>query len=105
MKAVPILLLALGAASVSACNSYYDCHCVQSDSTPNNVATDDVCNYMINTYLLGSITDGSAPDGGNECLIGTGSSMAGWDNCLWRIYCKVVGATGSDSSCEYKIGS
>jgi hypothetical protein len=104
MKAVSFVLLALGAASVSACNSYYDCHCVQSDSSPNNKATDDICNYMINTYGLGEITQHSAPDGGDECLYGTGSSVAGWDNCLWRVYCKIVGATGQDSNCEYNIG-
>jgi hypothetical protein len=105
MKAVPILLLALGAASVSACNSYYDCHCVQSDSSPNNAATDDICHYMNTEYQQGSVTSGTAPDGGDECLVGTGTSVSGWDNCLWRIYCKIVGATGPDSSCEDKIGS
>jgi len=68
MKAALFLLLALGAASVPACEIYDYCHCVN-------------------------------PDGGNECNYGD-SGLYGYDNCLWRIYCKIKGATGADSSCR-----
>jgi hypothetical protein len=99
MKAALFLLLALGAASASACDYYAYCHCHDSDGVANNGATDDICNYFVGTQSY----DGDIQ--GNECLTGSGPDNSFWNNCKWRIYCKIVGATGSDSSCRAKAGS
>jgi hypothetical protein len=46
MKGILFLLLTLGAAFASACHNYYSCQCVNSDGTPNNAATNNVCNAV-----------------------------------------------------------
>lgn len=99
MKVAPFLLLALGAASASACSDYMNCHCQNSDGSANNNATGDICNYFDATISY----DDDIP--GNECIVGSGSHNDDWNNCKWRVYCKIVGATGSDSSCRATIGS
>jgi hypothetical protein len=99
MKAALFLLLALGAASASACDNYIYCHCRNSDGSANNDATGDICNYFVGTQSY----DGDIP--GNECEVGSGPDNSFWSNCKWRIYCKILGATGSDSSCRAKPGS
>jgi hypothetical protein len=99
MKAVSFLLLALGAASVSACSSYNFCHCDNSDSTPDNSATDAICSYFGNT----ATSDGNDPNNVYDvCPAGQNAynSQFGWNNCLWRVYCKIKGATGGDSLCQ-----
>ena len=99
MKAVSfLLLLALGAASVSACERYNLCHCYNSDWTKDNNATDSICSYFGNT----AVSDGNDPNNVYDVCPAGGNSPAwtGWDNCLWRVYCKIKGATGQDSSCQ-----
>jgi hypothetical protein len=81
MKAVPFLLLALGAAFASACHNYDSCQCVGSDGTANDTATANVCN---------------AVGGSGTSLCYSGEDM---DNCHWKDFCALAGATGSDSSC------
>ena len=98
MKAALLLLLALGAASASACANYGYCHCYDRDGSANDNATDDICSYF------GGSQSYNDDIPGNECFIpGSGPNESGWYNCLWRIYCKIVGATGSDSSCREKM--
>ena len=99
MKVALFLLLALGAASASACSDYQNCHCQNSDGSANDGATDDICNYFVATQSY----DNDIP--GQECIVGSSNSNDDWNNCKWRVYCKIVGATGSDSSCRAKIGS
>jgi hypothetical protein len=99
MKAALFLLLALGAASVPACEIYSYCHCVNSDESSDNTATDAICTYLVAENSVGSISPGTASDGGDECDYGN-SGFYGYDNCLWRVYCKIKGATGADSSCR-----
>jgi hypothetical protein len=43
MKASPFLLLALGAASASACALFQYCHCLNSDGSANDDATNATC--------------------------------------------------------------
>jgi hypothetical protein len=95
MKAAPFLLLALGAASAFACDTYYYCHCYDSDGSPNNAATTSVC-----TYWYGASTANGLD--ALECSIGDGMAM---NNCDFRKLCGVAFATGSDSSCRDKCES
>ena len=92
MKAALFLLLALGAASASACADYSYCHCYDSNRPANDNATDPICNYF------GGSQSYNDDIPGEECFIpASGPYDSGWENCSWRIYCKIVGATGSDS--------
>ncbi len=104
MKATSFLLLALGAASVFACEQYGECRCVTSDGSSNNTATDAICTYLATQDDVSTIEYGTAPDGGYECDYAS-SYGSDYDNCLWRIFCKIEGATGQDSSCRWKAGS
>jgi hypothetical protein len=103
MKAAPFLLLALGVDVASTCSHFLYCHCYDSDSTPNNVATDAICNYF------GGATQNDTTEYGsntnyNECSAGPYKGFS-WDNCRFRIWCKIVGATGQDSSCRVGQGA
>ena len=80
MKPVLFLLL-LGAAFATACHNYDSCQCVGSDGTANDTATNTVC---------------SADDGTGDGLCYGAGDM---DNCHWRDFCTLAGATGADSSC------
>ena len=95
MKAVLFLLLALGVGAASACAPYDYCHCYDSDSTPNNRATNDICNYF-NRKTQNDTAEYGPNTPYQECV----ASDFYWNNCLFRIWCKIVGATGSDSSCR-----
>ena len=44
MKAILFLLLTLGVSSASACSHYQFCHCQDNKGTPNDTATNTVCN-------------------------------------------------------------
>ena len=93
MKAAPFLLLAL-AASASACDQYGHCYCYDSDGSKNNDATTAICNYF-----QGTSSERGCKNPPN------GEFVAGWNNCLFRIFCKIEGATGPDSKCIDKSGS
>ena len=54
MKAVPFLLIALGAFSASACEWYDFCHCQASDGSYNTVFT---TNNTIRIVFANSIRD------------------------------------------------
>jgi hypothetical protein len=96
MKAVPILLFALGAAFASACDNYDYCHCLNSDSSPNDAATQRICDFTKQDYGGGTITTVKSY---KECY------MAGIaDNCLWTDFCLIVGETGSYSDCRGNRG-
>jgi hypothetical protein len=102
MKTVPILLLALGVGTASACNDYWYCHCYDSDSTPNNPATDAICNYFGGTKQPD--TGEYGPNTNYQECSSSGYIGNSWDNCIFRIWCKIVGATGPDSSCHENAG-
>ena len=103
MKPELFLLFALGVPSTSACAFYTHCHCYDSDGTPNNVATSDVCDLyrtppsyprlIYDTFEYGPNTEHK------ECeQTGAGEFY----DCDWKDKCKKAGATGSDSSCWCK---
>jgi hypothetical protein len=97
MKAVPILLLILGAAAItSACDLFDYCHCANSNSTANDDATQSVCDFTKQDYGRGTITTVKSY---KECY---DAGIA--DNCLWADFCLIVGETGSYSNCRGNRG-
>jgi len=87
MKAIPILLFALGAAFALACDNYDYCHCLGDGGNANDTATDAVCNAL---------------GGGIYLNTGLGCSECKWgdtDNCHWRMFCQLQKSGGSDSLC------
>lgn len=91
------LTLVLMPIAAQACAIYQYCHCYDANGVPNNPATEQVCNG------LGSLTtmvDPSAhSDGARECK---GVDDYRISNCSFRVWCKLAGATGKDSSCREK---
>ena len=99
MKAALFLFLALGASSTSACASFVFCHCYDSDGTPNNNATESVCNtYGVLAHVQNNTCEYGADTHYEECWM-TGFNF---DNCEWRKECQNAKATGDDSSCRCK---
>jgi hypothetical protein len=88
MKAVPILLFALGAAFASACENYDYCHCLDPYYNANDTATRAICS---------SLGGGLYTNTGLNCL------ECCWDtdmdNCHWRMFCQVGKSGGYDSYC------
>jgi hypothetical protein len=91
MKTALFLLLALGAASTSACDPYASCFCSDSDGLHNDTATTSVCTKLSGTMLLN-------PDPLNNWLQCASTTGTGWDNCCFRELCQSLGAEG-DSQC------
>jgi hypothetical protein len=92
MKAALFLLLALGAASTSACSSKYSyCHCTDSTGSANDTATMLACIWDI------GIIQPYPGDSWHECYSGDDWD---WDNCDFRVKCTYVGTSGQDSNCR-----
>jgi hypothetical protein len=88
MKATSFLLLALGAASASACHDYQYCHCYDSDGIQNDQATKAVCDQYRETYLV----DG--PTAGHKQCTSDNNVQIRLNNCDWRLACQNNEATG-----------
>jgi hypothetical protein len=100
MKVTLLALLALS-THASACASYNNCHCYDSDGKPNNGATQTLCNH----YKGSMVPDESENGEGTsymECEAQTFGGASSFENCDWRIRCQSAGATGNDSSCRLK---
>lgn len=86
------LLLALGAASASACHQYRYCNCLNSDGQQNDDATGKACtDYNHEMYLV----DG--PVSGHVQCTSEHSAKIEMDNCHWKNLCGYFGATGDSS--------
>ncbi|KDN62672.1 hypothetical protein CSUB01_11862 [Colletotrichum sublineola] len=98
-----VLLLSLAKNALS-CAVYTNCHCYDSNGTPNNNATQTACQgYQPSDtsfvaeksacYYIGPPTTGPS----------FGPVYMGMNNCDFRVLCAQAGATGSDSSCAGKL--
>jgi hypothetical protein len=98
MKAMSFLLLALGAASASACHQYRFCTCLNSDGQQNDTVTGTACNdYGKEMYLV------PGPSSGHQQCTSEHSADIGMDNCHWKKLCGYFGATGDSSrGCSVK---
>ena len=98
MKAILFLLLTLGVSSASACSHYQFCHCQDDKGTPNDTATNTVCNGEGVAGQMRTLGGDSSGSPYKECLAQAGC----WNNCSWRANCKSAGASGADSNCYSK---
>ena len=97
MKWILLILPAFAAA----CSSNYDaCHCYNSDTVPNNSATQLVCDGKQGKIRLNTKEYPDAKPGYKECIPADENSLW-WNNCDWRRLCQQAGATGADSSCHW----
>lgn len=94
MKAASFLLLVLGAASASACDSYHICHCQDSNGSANDQATNTACSTGFG-YIQRDPTNTFA-----ECVSDEQGAM---DNVAFKQYCWKAGQTGDDSNCREKL--
>ena len=98
MKAILFLLLALRASFASTCSHYLSCHCQDSKGTPNNTATETVCQGEGH----GAVVEFDQGEYGATTNYSDCYSDGCFNNCSWRLDCQREGATGSDSSCRQK---
>ncbi|KAJ0360288.1 hypothetical protein COL154_007709 [Colletotrichum chrysophilum] len=100
MRVSAFLTLAF-AAYASACASYNDCHCYDSNGVPNNGATKSVCDHFGGSMIKAEREYGASTTY-QECEVKTYGGASSFDNCDWRRRCQGAGATGADSSCRSK---
>jgi len=94
MKSRLFLLLALGAASTSACsNKYTYCHCTTSTGAVNETATMQVCLWEI------GIIQPSPGQDWHECKT-CDLCEPSFSNCDFREKCTYVESGGQDSNCR-----
>jgi hypothetical protein len=98
MKAISFLLLALAAASASACHNYQYCNCLNADGSQNDVVTQTICNEYKEAYTV------AGPGNGHLQCTSANNVQIRLNNCQWRKACWNGGAKGSDSSCWSKLG-
>ncbi|KAF4304723.1 hypothetical protein GTA08_BOTSDO07498 [Botryosphaeria dothidea] len=95
LTALAVALLPLAA---QACANYKYCHCYDSNGVPNDRATKQVCDGL--GTAVGNMIDASKDsDGARECAA---TRDKNFNNCSWRQWCQLAGATGADSSCRWK---
>ncbi|RMZ68824.1 hypothetical protein GMOD_00002688 [Pyrenophora seminiperda CCB06] len=83
--------------ATQACATYQFCHCMNNDGVPNYSATKQICDGL--GPSKGSMQGPSWQSSADECRAADGKSL---DNCSWRQWCKLAGATGTDSWCRQK---
>ena len=93
MRAALFLLLALGAASASACTLFEYCHCLDSDGSANDGATRAACN------IVGGNTQNDPTNKFQESY-----DSASTGNVQFKQYCWNSGATGDNESCRVHPG-
>ncbi|KAK1986586.1 hypothetical protein LZ30DRAFT_704889 [Colletotrichum cereale] len=111
MKAVAFTTLFIGLlAGVDACAFYFQCHCTDSDGTPNLNATIASCagpdGDTSNNgpyYTWKDSTDNVTKCYGGRVRKCGGHECVGIDNCVFRELCAKNNATGTDSFCESKV--
>jgi hypothetical protein len=96
LSALTFVLLPLAA---QACSQYQFCHCYDSNGIPNDAITKKVCDGL--GASIANMVDSSAKsDGARECK---GVDDKAHNNCSWRQWCQLAGATGADSSCRQQF--
>ena len=93
-SAFAIVLMPIAA---QACANYQFCHCYDSNGIPNYKATKQVCDGI--GAENGAMQGPSLQSNTDECRAAIGKTH---NNCSWRQWCQLAGATGADSSCREK---
>lgn len=90
MKATSFLLLALGAASASACDNYYYCYCLDDNGIQDDYATGRACAGYPTAHLI----DGPAA-GYHQCTaIDAGTVL--FYNCYFEEACQDYYSASAD---------
>ncbi|KAK1984480.1 hypothetical protein LZ30DRAFT_779777 [Colletotrichum cereale] len=100
-----IVALVAGVEVTEACASYRQCRCTMADGAIDNTIREMACNSQRNdTQKADSTAYFPARDGNDVmwCWDGyRGGDHIKVDNCGFRETCAKVGATGSDSWCQF----
>lgn len=99
MKFSIFTLLALPLLAL-ACADYEYCHCTNADGSPDDVATQAICDD--------NATDGAMmtnEKGTKECYLEPTKENGGalLNNCKVRVSCSEYHATGKDSKCRREV--